>query len=487
MYGLAEHVCADAIVLDPAKRLKLMTHWQVIYPKVLVIYTATRLDLTIAWLKDIHASLPKTRIILRMLPDNGQDSEKPAASIYARHLPVFAQIPWVTILAGNETSFDPKQPDGLDKFKAWVDNTAKLLRLAGDAGHRYAYLCSPMGNPTEDWYPHMRPAFAVAAEYERNQFHVFYTNEYRQNLQKQAGKSGLLGRYRLAWEKACAGLPRPATHIGEFNLALDSNPENGFRNLGMAESEFFSTVLIPDYRDEYAVAGVTATVFMTPPGVDPWGNLAFWDAGLEAIENGYRGQSDPVIPIDSSEETEPAYLLYKMHLDPAKQATEMNLRKIASTAGEVLAVIPNGAEVEINKNDYIQNAYTWYNARFGGQVGRLALQTGRTFAQQFTMVPDDEIIIIPDTPDNGSDPGPEKPGGETPTTGEPAPSIALMAHVALTQLRMMMIRGAAIRQQIENLDAEAQKLQADVGKLEAFLEDLSIEIPAWVQEGVAFP
>lgn len=302
MYGLNLHISLDDIVLNTALRAALRKHFRAVYPKVINAYSATRIDMGLALLEEWHDEFPNTRIVWRLMEDNGRDGSLPAHEIYALFLPYFQRYPWLTILAGNETSY---RADQQDEFEAYVTNTADLLEMAGDAGYRIAFFRAPTGNYPESLYPLMAPAFEVNARY--GNLHTYSPNEYTDKA--VAGGSGSIARYKQAW-KVCTdnGIAIPDTHIGEFGLTLDYNPQKSWRNQfsGVAhEDQYISEVLAPPYRQWYQPDGVPVCVFMFPPGVPPWDELGVGEAALTAIEQSMKEKPDPAIPLPPPRPTPP--------------------------------------------------------------------------------------------------------------------------------------------------------------------------------------
>lgn len=458
-FGFGLHVSADHVVLSPTRRERLMRHWDVTQARVNNLYATSRVDPTIAWLRELHHRYPHTRWILRLMPDDGQDAKLSAEAIYARHRPIFEQLPWVTILAGNETGFSDEQ-----KFIAYCENMARLLKLAGDAGHRYAYFRSSMGTPNEAWYRHYRVAFEVNAQYEGGQFHVYSPNEYFASI-APTGEAGLLSRFRRAWD-VCTGIPTPATSIGEYGMALNSDPHKSWRTQGsgiQGEREYIESYAGPKYREHYAPYGVTVSLFMYPPDVSPWGESAVGDAGLEAIEALAKAHPDPVpelpAPVDPYREV-------VAQLRNMGGSASLTVRKAAHTASEKVESIEAGQTIgyiwppEVGQDIGSERGNLWVRVKVRGVTG---------YAHAYyLLLPENEPTPVPD-PEPQPEPEPEPP--------TPPDSDTLIVDALTMQYRAFLLRGKIVRRQIELLDEEAQQLQANILQLANLLESLGVSVP----------
>jgi hypothetical protein len=351
--GFNLHISLDHVIFDVKKKNRLLQHWDKLPPKVMNLYAVNRLEVSIPWVQMLYGRYPRCRIVLRILPDNGQDAAVDAEDIYARHLPTFTVMPWITMLAGNETSFGKNE---VAAFKRYIDNTATLLKIAGDAEHRYAYLRAPTGNYDESLYVHMKPAFEVNSQYENGQFHSYSPNEYTDKAKD--GGIGSIGRYRLTW-KMCedAGLPRPDTHIGEFGLTLDYDPEKGHKSAGSgvpSEESYIKDTLAPLYQGTYQPDGVAASTFMYPPDVPPWNALAIGDAALDAIEDVMSNQPDPPITVTTTFDMA-AYILGKPGMITMFSTGEVCETQYSPTDSRHAYFVKNGNSEEL----VVCDGYIW--------------------------------------------------------------------------------------------------------------------------------
>ncbi len=470
MHGFNLHVDFDSIVLNVQRRERLLRHWTLTQPKVVNGYTTSRLDLTIALLRDtLRPKFPKTRWILRLMPDNGQDATTKAAAIYARHKLIFEQLPWITMLAGNKSSFSDEQA-----MLAYCQNTRDLLKLAGDNWHSYAYFRSPMGNPNEAWYRHYKETFEVNAQYSSGQLHEYSPNEYFRGLKYPEDESGLLGRFRLAWA-VCEEhrITRPRTSIGEYGLALNSDPEKGWRTTGSgiaSEEDYLEKWAFPKYQAHYAVDDVGIGLFMYPPDVQPWTELAVGDAALSKIEELVNRYPDPPIevkPIPAP--TPPPKPLPKLlePVDAVLNISGMRLRETYSTNAPIKATLQKGTRVVVWETDpparnedetqvftfvYVKNLAT-------GDTGWMALV--EPIWEQFAKTE------------------PAEPPKPDPTA----------VRILESQVKTFLALGKSLKAQQEALaaqqtflDAQAQQIQATLLVLEHMLEDLRLQVqPQGVQ------
>lgn len=159
-------------------------------------------------------------------------------------------------------------------------------------------------------------------------------------------------------------------------------------------------------------------------------------------------------------------------------------------AGTVLGggPVPDGAKVMVINEPglvYLEeedNNFTWYGVWWLDKdlIGWMALRTGAEFEDQFEA---DGVPVPPPPPEEEEPEPPDEPPGEEepenpPSMPEPQKD-PLIVHVALTQLRAMMIRKTYVQDAQARLDKEAQGLMADIITMTNLLEAANIDLPDW--------
>lgn len=231
----------------------------------------------------IRAALPDTMIILRIWPDDGIWLRMTPAEHWRQKAAPIAD--WlrtqnIKLLADNESVTDDMTP-----YAAWH---AELMHLYAEQGVGLAVGRTATGNPAHHHYEQMDVMWLTLAQYP--DLHVYSPNEYY-----DLGRDNdLVGRYKRAWARFdYYGRKRPVTTIGEFGLAVNLDPHNGWQ--GNIDERKYAQQVIDYARHMYD--GVPLAIYSYPD----WDNTGFGvgEAFMSELEQNpapYRVHNFPVAP-----------------------------------------------------------------------------------------------------------------------------------------------------------------------------------------------
>lgn len=271
------HILADNAA--PERLERAVQYLKRVRPKYVNIAGGSQLDIAMQLTERVRAEVPGIKVVFRhMRPeDTGIHTKMSAATLYnmkiAPHLAWFKKHE-VIFMPDNESSGDDNQ---MRKYAQWQVEIAVLLHKDNLRG---AFCRFSTGNIKETQYALLKPIFSAMMPGD-----MISPNEYSNAPGRSSG--GHLERYEQMW--MAAGKPLETT-IGEAGIAVNYDPGNGYRSIGLLGSKYAQQMI----DEEIWYEGGKIDRFLYCVGGYGWESFQIGDDVLDYLEKYYASKAPPV-------------------------------------------------------------------------------------------------------------------------------------------------------------------------------------------------
>lgn len=271
------HILADNAA--PERLERAVQYLKRVRPKYVNIAGGSQLDIAMQLTERVRAEVPGIKVVFRhMKPeDTGIHTKMSASTLYnmkiAPHLAWFKKHE-VIFMPDNESSGDDNQ---MIRYTQWQVEMAVLLHKDNLRG---AFCRFATGNIKESQYALLKPIFSAMIPGD-----MISPNEYSNSPGRSSG--GHLERYEQMW--MAAGKPLETT-IGEAGIAVNYDPGNGYRSIGLLGSKYAQEMI----DQEIWYEGGKIDRFLYCIGGYGWESFQIGDDVLEHLEKYYASKAPPV-------------------------------------------------------------------------------------------------------------------------------------------------------------------------------------------------
>lgn len=341
------HILADNA--SPDRLDRAVQYLKRVRPKYVNIAGGSQLDIAMQLTERVRAEVPGIKVVFRhMKPeDTGIHTKMSASTLYnmkiAPHLAWFKKHE-VIFMPDNESSGDDNQ---MLKYVQWEVEIAVLLHKDNLRG---AFCRFSTGNIKESQYTILKPIFSAMIPGD-----MISPNEYSNAPGRSSG--GHLERYEQMW--MAAGKPLETT-IGEAGIAVNYDPGNGYRSIGLLGSKYAQQMI----DEEVWYEGGKIDRFLYCIGGYGWESFQIGDDVLEHLEKYYASKQPPVVIIPTPTPT-PTHVLVPGNKGSGERFTiqlgsTLQAKASADVTCKVGSLIPGETVTLYRKASEVADGFTWH-------------------------------------------------------------------------------------------------------------------------------
>jgi hypothetical protein len=276
------HILADNAA--PERLERAVQYLRRVRPKYVNIAGGSQLDIAMQLTERVRLEVPGIKVVFRhMRPeDTGIHTKMSASTLY--NMKVAPHLAWfkkheVIFMPDNESSGDDNQ---MRRYAQWQIEMAVLLHNDNLRGAFCRFATGNIGDGSHgsNQYPLLKDIFTAMLPGD-----MISPNEYSNAPGRSS--AGHLKRYKQMWK--AAGRPLETT-IGEAGIAVNYDPGNGYRSIGLPGSKYAQEMI----DQEIWYDGGKIDRFLYCIGGYGWESFQIGDDVLEHLEKYYASNSPPV-------------------------------------------------------------------------------------------------------------------------------------------------------------------------------------------------